>query len=71
VTGTIVKLLATLRRSVAAPVILYAPPRPDVDADGLKWEKLGFVVLDIDGAQGHGTYVDEDGTETPINAFGR
>jgi hypothetical protein len=70
-TGIVVKLMASLRRSVAAPVIQYAPPRPDIDEDGLKWEKLGFVVLDIDGAQGTGIYVDEDGMETPITAFGR
>jgi len=71
VTGMISKLLAKLRGSVSPPVILYQPPQPDVDANGLKWEKLGFVVVDIDGALGSATYVDEDGMETPIDAFGR
>lgn len=70
VSGTIAKLFAKVGGSVAAPVIQYAPPLPDVDDDGLKWEKLGFVVLDVDGQQGRAVYVDEDGMETPIAGFG-
>jgi hypothetical protein len=59
------------RGSAKAPVTQWGPPQPDVDADGLKCEKLGFVVLDVDGAHGHAVYIDEDGAPTPIEAFGR
>jgi hypothetical protein len=70
VTSGIAWLRAKLRGTAAAPVIEYAPPVADVDSDGLKWEKLGFVVLDIDGPAGSGIYVDEDGQEKVISAFG-
>lgn len=56
---------------VAPPKIFYQPPAPDVDEDGLKWEKLGFVVIDVDGPGGQAVYVDEDGAEVSIAAFGR
>jgi len=72
ITGLISRTAGLFRSGqVAPPKILYQPPAPDVDKDGLKWEKLGFVVIDVDGASGQAVYVDEDGTNVPIAAFGR
>jgi hypothetical protein len=53
---------------VPAPEISYKP-EPAV-RDELEWEKLGFVVIDLDGARGKAFYVDEDGKETPLELFG-
>jgi 3',5'-cyclic AMP phosphodiesterase CpdA len=64
------ELIARSKHRVAAPVVQYQPATPDVDSDGLAWEKLGFVVVDIDGATGSATYVDEDGHATAITGFG-
>jgi 3',5'-cyclic AMP phosphodiesterase CpdA len=70
VSGVISDLTGLFKRRVAAPRILYEPATPDVDADGLAWAKLGFVVLDLDGPRGSAVYIDEDGRETAITAFG-
>ena len=69
-TGWISDLLSLLKKQVPAPKILYRPGIPDVDKDGLKWAKLGFVVLDIDGPAGSAVYIDENGVDVGIRAFG-
>lgn len=71
-THLISRIAAVLRRgsNVPPPKILYQPPAPDVDDDGLKWEKLGFVVIDVDGPSGQAVYIDEGGAAVPIAAFG-
>ena len=68
--GTISTIKALFRPRVPEPSIEYEPPKPDVDRDGLQWEKLGFVVIDLDGGRGGAAYIDEDGTAVPISAFG-
>ncbi len=57
------------KRPPPAPEIEWKPPQPDRDREGLEWAKLGFVVLDVDGATGTAVYVDEDDNEQPIGAF--
>ncbi len=69
ITGLITDVISWFRPRAAPPAISYQPPAPDVDEDGLKWEKLGFVVVDIDGPSGRAVYVDEDDTEVPIAGF--
>lgn len=54
---------------VGAPRVAEMP-LPDEDSDGLKWEQLGFVVLELDGRNGKATYVDEHGNESAIASFG-
>jgi hypothetical protein len=73
IAGLVSRIIALFRRGqhVAAPTILYQPSKPDVDSDGLKWEKLGFVVVDVNGPSGEAVYIDEDGTKVPITSFGR
>ena len=70
VAGLVSKIISRSKSSAPAPRILYEPKTADVDRNKLGWEKLGFVVLDIDGASGKAVYVDEDGAEVPIDAFG-
>lgn len=70
ITNLVSDITALFKRPPPAPRILYQPPTPDVDPDGLKWEKLGFVVVDVEGAGGRAVYVDEDGHEVTIEAFG-
>ena len=69
--GAIADLLAFLRprRWVRAPKIASEQKEPSVDAEKLEWEPLGFVVLDLAGAKGDATYVDEHGREEPIGSF--
>lgn len=71
VSGWVTDLLSLFRQRVPAPKILWQPTNPDVDKDGLKWAKLGYVVLDIDGPSGTGVYYDETGAPVGISAFGR
>ncbi len=67
--GVFTDIAAWFKHVPPGPKILWQPPEPDVDAQGLKWEKLGFVVLDIDGDSGAATYIDEDGDEFGIEGF--
>lgn len=70
ITNLVSDITDLFKRPVPAPRILYQPTTPDVDDDGLKWAKLGFVVVDLDGTGGHAVYVDEDGREVVIEEFG-
>jgi hypothetical protein len=71
ITGLISHIATQFRaRQVAPPKILYQPTAPDVDKDGLNWGKLGFVVIDVDGASSQALYVDENGAKVPIASFG-
>ncbi len=69
VSGWVADVAAWFKHGPPAPKILWQPEEPDVDSQGLKWEKLGFVVLDIDGDSGDARYIDEDGNEFGITAF--
>ena len=71
ITGLASEVAALFKPRVKPPRILYRPTRPDVDDDGLKWAKLGFVVLDLDGPAGAAVYVDEDNHEVAIESFGQ
>ncbi|MDQ6746320.1 MAG: metallophosphoesterase [Actinomycetota bacterium] len=70
ITGFITDILARFKPRVPAPRVRYQPPLPDTDADGLEWAKLGFVVVDVDGASGRAVYVDEDDAEVDVDLFG-
>jgi 3',5'-cyclic AMP phosphodiesterase CpdA len=72
ITGLLSRIIALFQRGqhVTAPTIRYQPTTPDVDDDGLKWEKLGFVVVDVNGPSGQAVYIDEDGATVPITSFG-
>ena len=66
------KLKALFRAGVRPPRVAYAPTTPEVDPDGLKWEQLGFVVIDLDGPDGSAVYVGEENpADVPIEGFGR
>ena len=69
ITGLWSEIAALFKRRVKPPQILYEPTTPDVDDDGLKWAKLGFVVLDLDGPVGTAVYVDEEGRQKAIESF--
>jgi hypothetical protein len=72
ITGTVSKLKALLfGPRVRPPRVAYEPTAPEVDPDGLKWEQLGFVVIDLDGPDGHAVYVGEENpNDVPIEGFG-
>ncbi len=65
------KLAAWLRpkRWVWAPRVKFQPKTPRVDGQSLKWEKLGFIVIDLDGANGKAVYYSEDGEKYEIESF--
>jgi hypothetical protein len=69
ISGLVADVAAWFKHVPPAPKILWQPRQPDVDAEGLKWAKFGFVVLDIDGDSGTATYIDEDGHEFAIEPF--
>jgi hypothetical protein len=71
IAAAISRLKALFRRRVPAPVIAYEPRAPEIDPDGLKWEQLGFVVIDLDGPDGRAVYVGEENpSDVTIEGFG-
>ena len=64
-----IKTLLRPGRRARPPQIRYQPPSPDPDEVGLRWEKLGFVVIDLDGQAGRACYFDEDDRPTEIDLF--
>ncbi len=53
-----------------APRVKFKPQTPRVDGQGLKWEQLGFVVVDLDGDGGKAVYHGDDETPYEIESFG-
>jgi 3',5'-cyclic AMP phosphodiesterase CpdA len=62
--------LTPARWAARAPKVQFAPKSPRVDRQGLEWEKLGFVVVDLDGSSGRAVYHQEDGETYEIESFG-
>jgi 3',5'-cyclic AMP phosphodiesterase CpdA len=69
VTNLVTDIAGWFKTTPPPPEIGYQPTVPDVDTQGLKWAKLGFVVIDIDGDDGKAWYVDEDNNEHRIDGF--
>jgi 3',5'-cyclic AMP phosphodiesterase CpdA len=71
--GLVRKVLASLtlkRFSARAPKVKFKQKTPRVDRQGLKWEKLGFVVVELDGDEATAVYHDEDGKTYELESFG-
>jgi hypothetical protein len=71
--GLVRKILASLtprRLAARAPKVKFQPKAPRVDRQGLKWEKLGFVVVELDGDKATAEYHDEDGEIYKLDSFG-
>jgi len=58
------------RWAARAPKVEFEPKEPRVDGQGLKWAKLGFVVVDLDGPSGSAVYQEEGGATHEIKEFG-
>ncbi len=66
-----VRAFLTPKRWTPAPKVKFKPKTPRLDDQNLKWEKLGFIVIDLDGNQGTAVYHGEDGELHEIDSFGR
>jgi hypothetical protein len=62
--------LTPRRRAAHAPKVKFTPQAPRVDRQGLKWEKLGFVVIDLKGSDARAIYYAEDEERYEIELFG-
>lgn len=70
---TIRKLAASFtpkRWAARAPKVKFKPQTTRVDHQGLEWEKLGFVVVDLEGSDATAVYHAEDGERYEIESFG-
>lgn len=63
-------LLKPKRWAARAPRVKFKPQTPRVDSQGLEWEQLGFVVIDLDGDGGNALYHGEAGERYEIESFG-
>lgn len=71
--GLVRKILASLTRrrlAARAPKVDFQQKAPRVDRQGLKWEKLGFVVIEFDGEKATAVYHDEHGETHELKSFG-
>ncbi len=69
VVRNLVAFLKPKRWAARAPKVRFQTETPRVDRQGLKWEKLGYVVIDLNGDRGEAVYHSEDGATYQIDSF--